>query len=135
VALESRGPALYVAPPPGEPVCRGARRLDGAAVVDWDDTHPIADGLTGLQALEVGTLTQLGAPPWARTIVHASSRAATFPLLLAGERDGRRVACLASVLPVPLASSDALPLLVLTLSTLRWLAADPAALPVVVATG
>jgi hypothetical protein len=135
LALESHGPALWVAPPPGEPVCRGTRRLDGAAVVDWDDTHPIVDGLTGLQALEVGPSTALGMPAWAHAIVQASSRTAAFPFLLAGERDGRRIACLAATLPVPPTSSDAMPLLVLTLSTLRWLSADPAAAPAVVETG
>lgn len=135
LALDATGPAVWVAPPPGDPVCDAIRRVDGAAVIDWDDAHPVVDGLDGLQALEVGAATQLGAPSWARAVVQAASRTATFPLLLAGERDGRRQACLAAALPVPLTSSDALPLLVLTLATVRWVASDTIDLPVVVQTG
>lgn len=135
LALPAAGPALYVAPPPGDPVCGGARRVDGVSVIDWDAGHPIVDGLDGLEALEVGAATQLGTPSWAHVVALAASRTATFPLLLAGERDGRRQACLAAALPVPLTSSDALPLLVLALSTLRWVATEPAAEPVVVDTG
>ncbi len=136
LALAAAGPALYVAPPPGDGPCGGVRRVDGgAAVIDWDDDHPILDGVDGLHALEVGAVVQLGTPSWARVVALGGSRTATFPLVLAGERDGHRQACLGAALPVPLTSSDALPLLVLTLGTLRWLAADTAELPTAVATG
>ncbi len=134
-APDGVGPAVFMAPPPGDPVCRGVRRLDGAAAIDWDDTHPIVQGLDALQALEVGDVTQLGRPPWARVVIDAASRRAAFPLLVAGERDGHRQVCLGAALPVPLTSSDALPLLMVTLGALRWAAADGGDTPVAVETG
>ncbi|HEV7735259.1 MAG TPA: VWA domain-containing protein [Candidatus Binatia bacterium] len=135
VAPDGSGPALFVAPPPGDPICRGARRLDGAAAIDWDDTHPIVQGLDALEALEVGDVTQLGRPSWARVVIDAASQRATFPLLTAGERDGHRQACLGAALPVPLTSSDALPLLMVALGALRWASADTAETPLTVETG
>src|SRR5262249_32000449 len=51
----------------------------------------------------------------------AAASTVAFPLLVAGERGGHRVACLASDLASPLTSSDHLPILLMTLGTLRWL--------------
>ena len=114
--------ALYVAPPAGNTVCPTARAVDGAAVIDWEPDHPLLRGLESLDAIEVTHATALDAPPWADAVVLAASRRAAFPLLVAGEHDGRRIACLGTELAAPLTSSDALPLLMLTLGTLRWLA-------------
>ncbi len=114
--------ALYVAPPRGNPVCPPARTFDGAAVIDWEPEHALLRGLESLDAIEVPHATALDPPPWADSIVLAAARRAAFPLLIAGERDGRRIACLGTELGAPLTSSDALPLLMLTLGTVRWLA-------------
>ena len=114
--------ALYVAPPPGNPMCPSARTLEGAAVIDWDGDHPAVRGLDALEALEVTRASQLATPAWGVPVVLAASRRLAFPFLVTGERDGRRLACLGAELSAPLASSDKLPLLMLTLGTLRWLA-------------
>src|SRR6185503_6280757 len=51
------------------------------------------------------------------------------------ERDGTRVACLASGLGMPLAATDQLPLLLVTLGALAWLDPHAATAPLVVRTG
>jgi hypothetical protein len=114
--------ALYVAPPAGNSVCPTTRAVDGAAVIDWEPDHPALRGLEALDAIEVAHTRALEAPDWATPVVLAAARHAAFPLLVAGERDGRRIACLGAELAAPLTSSDKLPLLMLTLGTLRWLA-------------
>jgi hypothetical protein len=114
--------ALFLAPPPGNPFCPAEGRVEDAAVIDWDGEHPILAELSDLEALEVPRATRLEEPATGATIVHAASRQVAFPLLVAGEHDGQRFACLASTLPTPLAVSDRLPLLLLSLSTLHWLA-------------
>lgn len=114
--------ALYVTPPPGNDVCPSGERRQDAVVVDWDGDHPALAGLGALQALGVASTTELGDPGWGAPIVLAASEHAAFPLLIAGERDGRRTACLGADLGGTLASSDHMPLLLLTLATLRWLA-------------
>ena len=63
-------------------------------VVDWDAEHQALAGLGGLQALGVASTTELGDGGWGAPIVLAASGHAAFPLLIAGERDGRRTACL-----------------------------------------
>jgi len=114
--------ALYVAPPENNGLCPSTRSFDGAAVIDWEPGHPLLRGLESLDAIEVAHAAALDVAPWADPVVLAASRRAAFPLLVAGERDGRRIACLGTELAAPLTSSDALPLLMLTLGTLRWLA-------------
>jgi hypothetical protein len=113
--------ALYVAPPPGNDVCPSAGRRDDAIVVDWDGAHPALAGLDALQALGVAGTSLLGETTWGTPLVLAASEHAAFPLLIAGERNGRRTACLGAELGGALASSDRMPLLLLTLATLRWL--------------
>jgi hypothetical protein len=126
--------ALYVAPPPGNTVCPSAGTLEEAAVVDWD-VHPALTGLDALQAIVTERTSLLGRPEWGTPIVFAAARRMSFPFLIAGARGTRRLACLASELSGPLASSDRLPLLMLTLSTLRWLSEPFAGAPVTIETG
>jgi hypothetical protein len=115
--------ALYVAPPAGNPLCPSSGTADDASVIDWDAAHPAIAGLDDLEALTATPAIQLETPEWGTAVVFAAARGVGFPFLIAGERDGRRVACLGAALTPPLASSDRLPLLVLTLSALRWLGA------------
>ena len=113
--------ALYVAPPPGNAVCPTDGMADAAAVVDWEPEHPALSGFEGLQALRLGPVRRLATPAWGASIVRAAARGGDFPLLVAGEQRGRRVACLASGLGPSIESADGVPLVLLTLGTLRWL--------------
>jgi hypothetical protein len=125
-------PALYVAPPAGNDTCPTERTAEGAAVIDWEADHPALRGLGALEALTLPGTAELGMPAWGTAIVLAATERGPFPFLVAGERDGRRVACLGAA---PLASADDLPLLLLTLGTLAWLEERPGDAPLSVQTG
>ena len=99
-------PALYLEPPAGNPVCPGRRPVDDAAVIDWDVDHPAVAGLDGLEALTLEHAVQLVTPSWGSAVVLGATARGAFPLLVAGERDGRRLACLGADLAGPLVSSD-----------------------------
>jgi hypothetical protein len=126
---------LVAAPPIGGRVCPTDAVADDAAVVDWDGAHPILAAQSGLEALAVTRASVLAAPPDAAVVAVAAARDRTFPFLVARERDGARVACLASGLAMPLAATDQLPLLLVTLGALAWLDPHAATAPLVVRTG
>jgi hypothetical protein len=128
-------PALYLAPPAGNPICPGGRTVDDAAVIDWDVEHPAVAGLDGLEALTVEHAVQLVPPGWGSAVVLGATARGAFPLLVAGERDGRRVACLGADPAGLYVSSDDVPFLLLLLSTLRWLEEPPGARALAVQTG
>src|SRR5207249_4750657 len=83
-----------LAPPADNPICPGVRTVDDAAVIDWDVDHPAVGGLQGLEALTLEHAVQLVTPGWGSAVVLGATARGAFPLLVAGERDGRRVACL-----------------------------------------
>jgi len=128
-------PALYLAPPADDPVCPGGRAVDDAAVIDWEAEHPAVRGLDGLEALTLEHAVQLVTPGWGSAVVLGATARGAFPLLVAGERDGRRLACLGADLAGPLVSADDVPLLLLLLSTLRWLEESPGGAALSVETG
>jgi Ca-activated chloride channel family protein len=122
VAPETAMPALYLAPPARNGVCPVGPERDDAAVADWDGEHPALAGVASLETIALPHATELVAPSWGRPIVTAATERGGFPFLVAGERDGRRIACLGAA---PTRGGDDLPLLLLVLATVRWL--DPAA--------
>ncbi len=132
---DGAGSVLYLAPPPGNAVCPGARTVEDASVVDWEPGDPVLQGFGSLAAVEAAHATQLLLPAWGTAAVTAASRRAAFPFLVVGEHAGRRRACLGAELPVQPSSSDAMPLVLLTLGTLRWLAEPAAEAPITLATG
>jgi hypothetical protein len=125
-------PTLYVAPPAGNHTCPTERTAQGAAVVDWEAEHPALHGIDALEALSLAGTAELATPAWGTAVVLAATERGAFPFLIAGERDGHRIACLGAA---PLASSDDLPLLLLTVGTLAWLEERPGAAPLVLQTG
>jgi hypothetical protein len=125
-------PALYVDPPGGSPICPSGRSVESAAVADWDLDHGALRGLGALQALTLARTRRLATPPWGSAVVLAATDGGAFPFLVAGERDGVRTACLGAG---PVASSDDLPLLMLTVAVLRWLEEPPGRAPLEVQTG
>jgi hypothetical protein len=131
-APETAG-TLYVDPPPGNAVCPCNAMVDDASVVDWDADHPALRGIDGLQSLTLAHASALVVPSWGRSVVLGASKRASFPILVAGETGGRRVACLAPSLSDEPLASDHLPLLLVALGALRWL--DDAGGPLAVTTG
>ena len=127
------GGTLYVAPPPGNAVCPSAETVDGVSVVDWDPDHPVLRGIGGIESLTLARASALSVPAWGRSVVLGASQRTSFPILVAGETGGRRVACLAPALSDQPLASDHLPLLLVALGALRWL--DDAGAPEAVTTG
>jgi hypothetical protein len=125
--------ALYVAPPAGAELCPSDGEVTGATVVDWEDDHPALAMRSGLGATPIARARRLATPAWATPVVVASAAGRAFPLLVAGERDGRRIVCFAAPLDESLGTSDGVPLLVLALGALAWVA--DAGAPLVVDTG
>src|SRR5438876_959687 len=118
LVLGARASVLVLLTAPRRP---GVGMADAAAVVGWEREHPALSGFDGLQALRLGPVRRLATPAWGASIVRAAARGGDFPLLVAGEQRGRRVACLASGLGPSIESADGVPLVLLTLGTLRWL--------------
>ena len=132
VAPETAG-TLYVDPPAGNVICPNTAAVEDASVVDWDDDHPALRATGGLQSLTLSHARALVVPSWGRSVVLGGSQRASFPILVAGETGGRRVACLAPPLSDEPLASDHLPLLLVALGALRWL--DDAGGPLAVTTG
>ena len=82
-----------------------------------------------VDALPVGGVRVLDPPRWAQVLISSRTTHGEIPLALAGERNGRRVVCLAFDLDAgALTDADNLTLLVVFLNALRWLQPpDPAA--------
>jgi hypothetical protein len=127
------GGTLYVAPPPGNPVCPSAETVEDASVADWDPDHPVLRGIGDVESLTLARASALSVPSWGRSVVLGAARHTSFPILVAGETGGRRVACLAAPLSDEPLASDHLPLLLVALGALRWL--DDAGAPEAVTTG
>ena len=127
--------ALYAAPPPGNDVCPNRGPIEDATVVDWEPDHPVIGAIEGLDLIVPEHAQALELPERAMPAVLATGGGTTFPLLATAEHDGRRLACLGAELTAPLAASDRLPMLVLLLSTLRWLGAAGTAGTLAVETG
>jgi hypothetical protein len=128
VAPAAPVPALYVAPPRGNPTCPVERTGADATLVDWNGEHPLLRDLGPPQALALAHVSVLAAPAWGVPVVLAATRERGFPLLVAGETMGRRVVCLGAPFGDEQVGSDDMPLLLLALGALRWLGSAGGAL-------
>lgn len=112
------GHSLIVAPPAGNPLLPVSGEATAPRISRVARDHPLLAGVD-LSRLAVARAARLERPAWAEVLVEADG----LPLLLAGERDGQRLA----VLTFDLRRSD-LPLQVafpILLSNLRgWLGPD-----------
>jgi len=114
---------LYVFPNRDSALFPAATDVEDVEVLDWDETHPALRGLRPLAALPLRRARIVTAPPWARPIVWSRAAAGEFPLVLAGERDGRRIACITFDLDAErLLRTDRVNLLLLLTNLLGWLA-------------
>ncbi|MCK6556025.1 VWA domain-containing protein [Candidatus Binatia bacterium] len=115
--------ALYVFPHADSALFPATAEVEDVEVIDWDDTHPALRGLRPLAAMPLRRGRMVDAPPWMRPIVRSRAAAGEFPLVLAGERDGHRVACITFDLGAEgLLRTDRVNLLLLTINILGWLA-------------
>ena len=127
--------SLYIFPPVENSLFPVLTEATDLTILDWNDEHEILHNLHYVEALPFKQARILALPSWAQVLISSKTRQGEIPLALTGERDGRRIVCLAFDLGAGnLTDSDNLTLLVLLLNALRWLRPpnplDPQLLPV-----
>ena len=127
--------SLYIFPPVENALFPVLTEAADLTILDWNDEHEILHNLQYVEALPFKQARILALPSWAQVLISSKTSHGEIPLALTGERDGRRLVCLAFDLEAGnLTDSDNLTLLVLFLNALRWLRPpnpfDPQLLPV-----
>lgn len=113
---------LYVFPGHGDPTFPVTGEVKDFEVLDWEDTHPALRGLRPLAAMPLRRGRMVSAPPWTRPIVWSRAEGGEFPLVLVGEREGHRVACITFDLAAEgLLRTDRINLLLLFTNLIAWL--------------
>ncbi|MCY4389572.1 MAG: BatA and WFA domain-containing protein [Desulfurellaceae bacterium] len=126
--------SLYIFPPVENTLFPVLTEAADLTILDWNDEHEILHNLQYVEALPFKQARILALPSWAQVLISSKTSHGEIPLALTGERDGRRLVCLAFDLDAGnLTDSDNLTLLVLFLNALRWLRPpnplDPQLLP------
>jgi len=108
---------LLVMPPPGDPVFGfNIQPTASVEITGWPPTGPLTDSVN-FRLLNLHGGEYLGQHPWLQAIVTGSGGA----LMLAGERSGHRIVAL-GFNPFPYLGRQNLPMSVLTLNSLSYLA-------------
>jgi hypothetical protein len=117
--------ALFLYPPAGSTLLPVAGDAEAVEVLDWNERHPALRGLQPLTALPLRRTRIVNAPSWMETLLSSRSPQREFPLALAGERNGRRFACITfDVAAERLLAPDNVDLLLLFMSLLSWLSPE-----------
>ncbi len=127
--------ALYIYPPRENqlfPVIDDATNVE---VLDWNVRHAALQSLRPLAVLPLQRARIIAPPDWAQVLLWSRTIEREFPLAFAGERDGRRSACLTFDLEAErLLGNDNVNLFLFFMNLLGWLTPVRGA-PVVVNTG
>ena len=114
--------SLYIFPPVENTLFPVLTEAADLTILDWNDEHEILHNLQYVEALPFKQARILALPSWAQVLISSKTSHGEIPLALTGEREGRRIVCLAFDLGAGnLTDSDNLTLLVLFLNALRWL--------------
>ena len=117
---------LYVYPPPDNPVFPVRDDAQGIEVIDWNAQHPALASLRPLAALPLRQTRVLDPPAWSTPLLWSRNAAGAFPLALAGDVQGQRVACIAFDLEAErLLGTDTMPLLLFFMNLMAWLTPAP----------
>ncbi|MFN8625006.1 MAG: VWA domain-containing protein [Candidatus Binatia bacterium] len=115
--------ALYVYPPPNNSLCPVVGEAEQVEILDWDARHPVLQSLQPLTALPLQHARILSARAGTEALLWSRVGDREFPLALAGQADGHRLACLGFDLESQrLLRGDNLNLLLLFMNLLGWLA-------------
>jgi hypothetical protein len=127
--------ALYIYPPAGNSLFPVVGNAENSEVLDWDAHHPALQSLQPLAALPLRRTRVLTPPAWSHVLLWSRDSQQGFPLALAGDVDGHRIACVAFDLERErLLSIDNLNLFLFFTNLLGWLSPSGAE-PMVVRTG
>ncbi len=114
--------ALYIFPPSDNALFPVAGDATNIEVLDWDARHAALQSLRPLAALPLQRTRIVTAPAWSDTLLWSRTIDREFPLVFAGHRDGRRVACIAFDLEAErLLSPDNLNFFLFFINLLGWL--------------
>jgi hypothetical protein len=121
--VEPLQPSLYVYPPRGNHLFRVLGDAEEVDILDWNDHHPVLQDLRPVTPNPLKHVELLDRPAWADTLLASRNQAREIPLAFAGERQDRRVACLAfDPADEQILSADNVPMLLFFLNLLDWLA-------------
>ncbi|HEX7406925.1 MAG TPA: VWA domain-containing protein [Candidatus Binatia bacterium] len=114
---------LYLYPPRENTLFPVAGDAENIEVLDWDTHHPALQSLRPLAALPLQRARIVTPPAWSQVLLWSRTSAQEFPLALAGEDNGHRVACITFDLESEgLLGSDNLNFFLFFMNLLGWLA-------------
>jgi hypothetical protein len=115
--------SLFVFPESGADWLAASGLAREVEVVDWNDRHPIFEGVRPEVPFPLRRVRLLEQPAWSETLLTTRANGRSVPLAFCGELGGKRIVALAVDLSVDrLLQSDHVNLLLLFLNTLDWLA-------------
>ncbi len=118
--------ALYIYPPPDNPLFAIGGDVHGVEVLDWNDQHEAVGALRPLATMPIQHARVILPAEWHEPLLLSRTLEREFPLALAGEQHGHRVACIAFDLEAErLLSSDNVSFLLFFLNLVNWLAPPP----------
>ena len=116
-------PALYIHPPAGNKQFPVLGEMTEVRILDWNDRHPAMQDLQPVTPHALSHVQLINPPAWTEAILSSQNDEHEIPLALAGERDGRRVACTAfDLADEHMLGADNVGLLLFFLNLLEWLA-------------
>jgi VWA domain-containing protein/aerotolerance regulator-like protein len=117
--------ALYIDPDVDNPLFPVVGDASDIEVLDWAAAHPALASIRPLAALPLQRTRIVTPPAWSQVLLWSRTNEREFPLALAGEHDGRRVACITFDLEAErLLSSDNLNFFLFFMNLLAWLAPE-----------
>jgi phosphoribosylcarboxyaminoimidazole (NCAIR) mutase len=114
--------ALYIYPPDHNPLLPALGNAENIEVLDWNARHATLQSLRPLAALPLQRARIVAPPPWSQVLLWSRTIDQEFPLALAGEYNGHRLACITFDLEAErLLSSDNVNFFLFFMNLLAWL--------------
>jgi VWA domain-containing protein/aerotolerance regulator-like protein len=114
--------ALYIYPPDRNPLLPAQGNAENIEVLDWNARHATLQSLRPLAALPLQRARIVTPPPWSQVLLWSRTVDQEFPLALAGEYNGHRLACITFDLEAErLLSSDNVNFFLFFMNLLAWL--------------
>jgi hypothetical protein len=117
--------ALYIYPPKENSLFPVEADATHVEVLDWNVRHAALQSLRPLAALPLQRARIIAPPDWSQVLLWSRTTEREFPLAFAGERDGKRLACLTFDLEAErLLSADNVNFFLFFMNLLAWLSPD-----------
>lgn len=117
--------ALFIYPPAENRLLPVAGNVENIEVLDWNARHVALQSLRPLAALPLQRARIVTPPAWSQVLLWSRTIEREFPLALAGEDHGHRLACITFDLEAErLLSSDNLNVFLFFMNLLGWLSPE-----------